>query len=356
MITDVIRVIAPATLAFAIGIALSPLLTHYLYKYKAWKKKPRTTLDGAEAVMFNALHKERETGTPRMGGMVIWLSSFVTIAGIWLMARLVPGELIDKFDFLSRNQTWIPLFTLMSGSLIGLIDDMYEVTGRGGHVAGGMSLRKRLFLVAAIALFIGWWFYAKLEVATIALPFLGSLFVGPFIIPLFMLTALALYAGGVIDGIDGLAGGIFSIIFLAYAGIAFSQGQFDLAAFCATVAGATLAFLWFNIPPARFYMSETGTMGLTMTLAAVAFMTDSLGGGVGIFVLPIIAAPLIATAGSVVLQVLSKRLRGGKKLFLIAPIHHHFEAKGWPPYKVTMRFWVLGIIFSLLGLIIALMR
>ena len=156
--------------------------------------------------------------------------------------------------------------------------------------------------------------------------------------------------------IEGFAGEFFSIFFLASAGIAFSQGQFDLAAFCATVAGATLAFLWFNIPPARFYMSETGTMGLTMTLAAVAFMTDSLGGGVGIFVLPIIAAPLIATAGSVVLQVLSKRLRGGKKLFLIAPIHHHFEAKGWPPYKVTMRFWVLGIIFSLLGLIIALMR
>lgn len=347
MITDVIRVIAPATLAFAIGIALSPLLTHYLYKYKAWKKKPRTTLDGAEAVMFNALHKERETGTPRMGGMVIWLSSFVTIAGIWLMARLVPGELIDKFDFLSRNQTWIPLFTLMSGSLIGLIDDMYEVTGRGGHVAGGMSLRKRLFLVAAIALFIGWWFYAKLEVATIALPFLGSLFVGPFIIPLFMLTALALYAGGVIDGIDGLAGGIFSIIFLAYAGIAFSQGQFDLAAFCATVAGATLAFLWFNIPPARFYMSETGMIGLTATLSVIAFLTHA------VLPLLVIAFPLYLASASVILQLISKKLRNGKKLFLIAPIHHHFEALGWPGYKVTMRFWIVSVIFAILGMIIA---
>jgi phospho-N-acetylmuramoyl-pentapeptide-transferase len=164
---------------------------------------------------------------------------------------------------------------------------------------------------------------------------------------------MALYSGGVIDGIDGLAGGIFAAMFGAYAGIAFYQQQIDLAAFCATIAGAILAFLWFNIPPARYYMSETGTMGLTITLAVVAFMTDALGDGYGVLVLPIIALPLVITVLSVVIQVLSKRFRG-KKVFLVAPVHHHFEAIGWPAYKVTMRYWVLSVVLAILGMVVAL--
>src|SRR6185369_6114960 len=109
--------------------------------------------------------------------------------------------------------------------------------------------------------------------------------------------------------------------------IAFYQNQLDLAAFCATVVGALLAFLWFNIPPARFWMTETGSMGLTMTIAAIAFMTDTLGEGKGVSVLPVIAFLLFATVLSNILQVLSKKIRG-KKLFRIAPLHHHFEAIG----------------------------
>ncbi len=354
MIVDVIKVIFPATLAFCIGIAMTPALTHYLYKYKAWKKKVRTTtIDGREAVIFGELHKDKEVGTPRMGGIIIWLSSFITIVGIWFVAKLFPNDVFSKLDFLSRSQTWIPLFTLMAGSLVGLIDDILEVSGKGGHIAGGLSLKKRLVIVALIALFVGWWFYAKLGVSTITLISGATISLGVFFIPFFMLVVLALYASGVIDGLDGLAGGIFAIIFLAYTGIAIHQGQIDLAAFSATIAGATLAFLWFNIPPARFYMSETGTMGLTITLAAVAFMTDSLGDGHGVIALPIIASVLLMTLLSIVIQVLSKKFRNGKKVFRIAPIHHHFEAIGWPPYKVTMRFWVLGIISALIGVIVA---
>ncbi len=354
MIIDVVKVIAPATIAFLIGIGVTPLIAYYLYKYKAWKKKPRSrALDGSEALVFNELHAEKEIGTPRMGGIVIWLSVFLTTIGVWLVARLFPSEIFGQLDFLSRNQTWIPFFTLMAGSLVGLVDDIFEINGRGGHIAGGLSLTKRLSIIAAISIFVGWWFFAKLDIVSIAIPFSDPLFLGAFIIPLFVIVTLALYASGVIDGLDGLAGGIFSIIFLAYAGITFEQGQIDLAAFCATIAGAILAFLWFNIPPARFYMSETGTMGLTVTLAVVAFMADTLGGGHGLFVLPIIALPLLLTVGSVIIQMLSKRLRRGKKVFRIAPIHHHFEAIGWPSYKVTMRFWVLGIVFSLIGVIVA---
>jgi phospho-N-acetylmuramoyl-pentapeptide-transferase len=154
--------------------------------------------------------------------------------------------------------------------------------------------------------------------------------------------------------LDGLSGGVFACIFGAYAAIAFSLNQIDLAAFSATLAGAILAFLWFNIPPARFYMTETGSMALTVALSIVAFMTDSIGGGFGFFVLPIIAFPLIASAGSSFMQIYYKRLTGGKKIFLSAPLHHHFEALGWPSYKVVMRYWVLSVIFAIIGVIVAL--
>ena len=163
-----------------------------------------------------------------------------------------------------------------------------------------------------------------------------------------MIVMLALFSGSVIDGIDGLSGGIMASIFSAYAGIAFFQNQIDLAAFCAVIVGGILAFLWFNIPPARFYMTETGILGLTTTLAVVAFLTQS------VIVLPIIAFPLFVASGSVIIQQLSKKFRNGKKVFLVAPIHHHFEALGWPSYKVTMRFWVLSMVSAALGMIIAL--
>ena len=142
-------------------------------------------------------------------------------------------------------------------------------------------------------------------------------------------------------------------IFMAYSAIAFIQEQYDLAAFAASVVGALAAFLWFNIPPARFYMTETGTMAITLALATLAFMTDKLGGGIGISVLPVIAFLLVVTVASNIVQVLSKKFLG-KKVFKVAPIHHHFEAIGWPSYKVTMRYWLLGIIFAFCGVLLSL--
>ena len=145
---------------------------------------------------------------------------------------------------------------------------------------------------------------------------------------------------------------MFAIIFMAYAGIAFGEGQVSLATFDAVVASATLAFLWFNIPPARFYMSETGSMALTLALAMSAFASDTLAGGVGVFVLPLVALPLTATVVTTLLQVFWKKVFH-KKLFRVAPIHHHFEAKGWPETKVTMRFWILGTVFASVGILLA---
>jgi phospho-N-acetylmuramoyl-pentapeptide-transferase len=355
--TDIIKIFVPATLAFVVGIALAPVLTHYLYKYKAWKKTSgKTALDGTPAVEFEklrtTLHAGTETKTPRMGGVLIWVSVLLVTLGTWLIARATPFTFIDKLDFLSRSQTWIPLFTLIAGSLIGLVNDIFDVLPGGER---GIRLRTRLLLVSLVSLFIGSWFYRKLGVTGIAIPLHGVLTLGWLVIPFFIILTLILYAGGVIDGIDGLSGGVFGSIFMAYSGIALFQNQINLAAFCATLAGAILAFLWFNIPPARFWMTETGTMGITMTIAAVAFMTDTLGGGYGLAALPIIALPLFATVASNVLQVLSKKFRG-KKLFRIAPLHHHFEAIGWPSYKVTMRYWILSIIFAIIGMTIALLK
>ncbi len=360
MITqDIVRIFIPATLAFTIGIALAPLLSHYLYKYKAWKKTSgKIALDGTVAVEFEKLRStgetraDTETKTPRMGGILIWTSVTIVTVGIWILGYATELPLFQKLDFLSRSQTWIPFFTLLVGAIIGLINDLFDIQPGGER---GIGLKLRLLLVFLVSLFIGWWFYDKLDVVSIGIPLDGPITLGWLIIPLFVLVTLFLYAGGVIDGIDGLSGGVFSAIFASYAGIAFFQHQIDLAAFCATLSGAILAFLWFNIPPARFWMTETGTMGLTMTLAAVAFMTDTLGDGYGLMALPIIAFPLVATVLSNIIQVASKKIRG-KKVFRIAPLHHHFEAIGWPSYKVTMRYWVLSAMFAIVGMTVALLK
>ncbi len=358
MVSDIVKVFIPTALAFLLGIALTPILTHYLYKYRMWKKVGgKRDYSGNETVIFNSLHKEGEIATPRLGGVIIWGSATVVILTLWGLARLFPIDYFIKLDFLSRSQTWLPLFTLVAGSLIGLVDDLFEIRGGGGagkQPSGGLSLSLRLFLVRAISLFVAWGFYEKLGVHAISVPFSHQLDLGLFFIPFFVLVTLFLYAGGIIDGIDGLAGGIFASIFSAYAIIAFYQSEINLAAFAATISGAILAFLWFNIPPARFYMSETGTMGLTITLAVIAFFTDQKGGGYGVVALPLIAFPLVLTVGSAILQVVSKRFRKGKKIFLVAPLHHHFEALGWPSYKVTMRYWIIGIVCALVGVIVAL--
>lgn len=356
MIIDVVKVFAPLTVSFFLGILLTPFLTYYLYRGKMWKKRAKTVaMDGGGAPIFNELHKNKEVGTPRMGGIVIWLSATLAMFLIWLIARIFPNDITVKLDFVSRGQTWLPLLALLVGGFVGLIDDFMEVKGIAGWGAGGLSLRKRIWVVGLFALFAAFWFYFKLDVSSAALPFLGETHLGLFFIPFFILVTIAIYSGGVIDGIDGLAGGIFSIIFSAYAGIAFYQSQINLAAFCAVVVGGLLAFLWFNIPPARFYMSETGSMALTLALAIVAFMSDSLGEGRGIAVLPIIALPLVVTTLSNIIQLGSKRWRG-RKVFKVAPIHHHFEAIGWPASKVAMRYWVIGVVSAVAGLIAAMIR
>ncbi len=349
MESTLINVLVPALVSFTIGIAITPIVTHFLFKYKVWKKTGgKKAMGGHDATEFNRLKGEGETKTPRMGGIVIWASTFLTLTLLFVLARLLPDTVFSNLDFLSRSQTLIPAAMLLVGAGIGFLNDFYDVT----HGGEGLRLKVRLLLITLTAGFVGWWFYAKLGVTGVNIPFDGTLELGMFIIPFFIVLVIALYASGVIDGIDGLSGGVFASIFAAYAGIAIVQSQFGLAAFCATVVGAIMAFLWFNIPPARFWMTETGSMALTLSLATVVFMTDSLGDGNGIALLPIVGLPLIATVGSNVLQI-GYRKATGKKLFRIAPVHHHFEAIGWPSYKVTMRYWIISIFCAVIGVIIA---
>ncbi len=349
METPIIKILIPAALAFIIGILITPIITHYLYKYKVWKKSGgKTAINGQPATEFNRLKAENETKTPRMGGIVIWGSVLLTVGLLALLGTLFEDSIFAQLAFFSREQTWIPITVLILGAAFGLLNDYYDVT----HKRNGVALKVRVLVISLVSGLIGWWFYTKLGVDSIGIPFDGALYIGWLVIPLFILMTNALYASGVIDGIDGLSGGVFASVFISYAGVAVIQQQYDIAALSATIAGAILAFLWFNIPPARFWMTETGSMALTLTLAVIVFMTDSLGGGKGIILLFIIGLPLIATVLSNVLQVTYRKITG-KKLFRIAPLHHHFEAIGWPSYKVTMRYWVISIICAILGIVFA---
>jgi len=347
MILNVVKVFAPAAVSFFLGLALTPILTHYLYKNKMWKKKARVlTTDGREAKIVNSINAATEINTPRMGGIIIWVSATITILLFWLLAIVFPNDLLfEKMSFLSREQTWLPLFTLLFGALVGLVDDYFDIKGKG-IFAEGLSSKKRLLMILIMSLIGAWWFFVKLGVSSVIVPFVGIVTIGYLFIPLFILVMFGIYAGGVIDGIDGLSGGVFSIIFSAYGLIAFFQNQIDLAAFSFVIVGGILAFLWFNIPPARFYMGETGSMALMVTLTVIAFLTGQ------VIVLLIIALPLVVSAGSSALQILSKKYLG-RKILLAAPLHHHFQALGWPSYKVVMRYWVISIIIAIVGLLIA---
>lgn len=349
-----IKVFLPTAIAFAIGILITPIITHYLYKYQAWKKVSGKGkgYGGGGTPLFDNLHKERDTNTPRLGGIVIWLSVFLTVILIFAGEWFMPGSVFSDLNFLSRSQTWLPLLALAIGALVGLIDDISTIRGDGKHFAGGLPLLYRLAVVVSTAVFMGWWFYEKLEVSTVSVLGFGEIFLGIWFIPLFVFVAVCVYMSSVIDGIDGLSGGVFMFIFAAYTGIALWQQQFDIAALSATIVGGILAFLWFNIPPARFYMTETGVMALTMSLSLIAFMTDTLGEGEGVSLLPIVGFLLVVTVVTNVLQIISKKLFG-RKIFMIAPLHHHFEAIGWPAHKVVMRYWVLGFVFALVGILLA---
>ena len=346
---NIIKIFLISFSSAMIAVSCAPILIRFLHRIKFWKKQARTkTITGDKAEVFYSLHKERETTVPRGGGLIIWISVVVVFTVFYLLGKFTDIWWLKSLNFLSRGETWLPLFTLITASLVGLSDDILQVVGKGKYIAGGITFKRRMLMVGAIGAVGAWWFFYKLGWDSVHIPLVGDFSLGFGYVILFIITMLACWSSGVVDGLDGLAGGVFASIFGAFSIIAFSQGKVDLAAFCIAIVGTLFAFLWFNIPPARFYMGETGMLGLTSTLAVVAFLTDSL------IVLPIIGGVLLLETGSVILQLLSKKFRK-KKIWLSTPIHHHFEAIGWKPEQITMRFWIIGIVLAIVGVAIRLL-
>lgn len=327
----VIRMLLLGFLGFSLSMLITPFYTNLAYKYHFWKKARQTTVTGAPAKVFNKLHAEKhKRNIPTMAGVVFLIS--VSIVTLWFN--------------LSRRDTWLPLAAFAGAGLVGLLDDIINVRGTGLGKAG-LPTKLKFLLITAISLVGGWFFFAKLEVTSIHIPYIGAWHLGWLIVPIFVFVVVATAnAVNITDGLDGLAGGLAVIAFGVYALIAFLEQRFGIAAFCLTIVGSLLSYTWFNIFPARFFMGDVGSFALGTSLGVVAMLTDTVA------LLPVIGIVFVAEAGSVILQVASKKLRNGKKLFKISPIHHHFEASGWPEAKVTMRFWVIGQVAAFIGLII----
>lgn len=330
---DLMQVLAYVTVSFLIAVIAAPLLTNFLYKNKIGKHLRQHGLDGQAAPIFSRLHKGKE-GTPVMGGLLFW----VTTAVITLLFNL------------TRQQTWLPLFALVAAGIIGAVDDLMNALGKG-YNGGGMRMKHKFWIYAAVAVWGAYWFYFKLQWNTMYIPFLGHLVtIGWWYVPLFIATVIYVaFSMNQTDGLDGLAGGVGAIAIFIFMVICLVEGKINLAIFCATLLGSLVAFLWFNIYPARFFMGDTGSMALGMVLPIIAFLTNS------VFVLPFILFIPFVEGISTIIQIISKRFFH-HKVFLVAPIHHHFEALGWPESKVTMRFWLIASIGSSIGLLLMLAR
>ncbi|MET0779852.1 MAG: phospho-N-acetylmuramoyl-pentapeptide-transferase [Candidatus Saccharimonadales bacterium] len=336
METDtLIRVLLLGFLGFLLSMLITPIYTTLAYKWEWWKRPRTLDTTGKPATMLMKLHgAKHKRHIPTMAGIVFVVSTV----------------LVTSIFNLSREETWLPLAAFVGAAGVGLLDDIINIRGDGTGIAG-MRSKVKLLLTTLVALVGGWYFYDKLDVTSIHIPgIVEPWHLGWLIVPLFVLVVVSTAnAVNISDGLDGLAGGLTSTAFGAYAIIAAVEGRFGVAAFCLAIVGALLSYTWFNVFPARFFMGDIGSFALGTALGVVAMITDT------VLILPIIGLVFVAEAGSSAIQILSKKLRNGKKVFKIAPIHHHFEAIGWPETKVTMRFWIIGQVCAVLGLIVFLL-
>lgn len=336
----VIKIFIITTAAFVMAFAMTPLLTHFLYKYKLGKP----IRDRVLAPVFAKLHKNK-AGTPTMGGILVWLSVLILSLSFFYIEKFFPGSSLARFNFLDRGETLLPLGALVASSLVGLADDWLNIRATG-IFKGGLRVWHRLCIYTMIALAGAWWFFVKLEWDLLHVPFVGTFEIGWWYIPIFIFIIVATaFSVNEADGLDGLAGGLLLAAFGAFGAMAFIGGRFELATFCGAIVGSMLAFLWFNINPARFFMGDTGAMGLGVTLAVVAMLTNTA------LFLPVVGLLFVFESGSVIIQTGSKKLFK-RKVFISTPIHHHFEAIGWSEPKIVMRFWVISGVTAVMGVIL----
>ena len=341
MVFEITRILALTTFSFLVALLIATPLTVRALKFLKFKKQIRNE---NEAPIFSKMHQGK-AGTPTMGGVIVWGTVLFIALFFWAMNIWFDG-FFGTLNFIDRAQTYLPLAAMVIAALVGLADDLFGVFKIGGG-SGGLKVRHKLILYSVIAAIGAWWFFFKLEWHTLMIPFFGNIEIGFWYIPLFMFVIIAsAFSANETDGLDGLLGGVSLFIFASLMVVAFSLGKYDLAALSGVMVGSLLAFLWFNIYPAKFFMGDTGSMALGITIGVIAMLTNT------VLILPFFAFIFVMESLSVIIQITSKALRGGKKVFLSAPIHHHFEALGWHETTVTMRFWIITVILNALGLIL----
>jgi phospho-N-acetylmuramoyl-pentapeptide-transferase len=330
-----------ALFAFVLGLAFTPTFVRFLRQNKLGKQLRVETVDGREAAIFRQYHKNK-FGTPTMGGLLIWGAILFTV----LFSRVLSLAGVLDFSLLQRGQVYLPLFTLVSMGILGAVDDYWNIAGLGKKK--GLDWLPKLSTLMLIGAVGAYWFHVRLGYDSIFIPFYGDMTLGWWYVPIFIFIIVGTSnAVNITDGLDGLAAGLLVIAYGSFAVIAYLSGLTSLAAFCAVCVGAIAAFLWHNVPPALFFMGDTGSLALGGVLGVIALMTDN------VLVLPFIGFIFLMEVLSVIIQLTSKKFRGGKKVFRAAPIHHHFEALEWGESKVTMRFWIVGAFLAFIGILIA---
>ena len=286
-------------------------------------------------------------GTPTMGGLMVIIPVLV-ITGALNIANLL------GFNFIGQS-VLIPLSTLVAFGLLGLIDDLEGIRGKRAKGEGIMARTKaswQVIFALIIALILH---FGPTELRSVAIPGITDrIEIGLLWVPVAaLIIVFTSNAVNLTDGLDGLAGSLAAVAFACFGVIAYLQGQVWLAAFCFTMVGALLAFLWFNAHPAELFMGDVGSLAIGATLAVVALMTGQW------LLLPIVGAMFFAEAGSVMVQVswfkFTKRRYGqGRRIFKMSPLHYHFELKGWSETQVMQRFFLCGILAGMLGVALAL--
>ncbi len=343
MISDQLtKIFILTSLSFISALFFTPILENFLFK-KGLGKQIRNSGD---TPIFSALHKSKE-GTPTMGGILIWGTTIFFAGLFWFCSKVLGIEEFNQLNFVSRKETLLPLGAFFGASLVGLLDDWLDAKKKGFNKRG-LRFRHKFWLYAAVATIGAWWFYFKLGFSSVNIPFMdsGNLDIGLWFIPFFIFVVIATgFAVNQTDGLDGLAGGTLLLAFFGYGLIALTEGKTELASLLGVISGSLLAFLWFNVHPARFFMGDTGSMGMGVLLAIVAFLTNEP------LLIPLIGSIFFLESLSTILQIFSKKYLG-KKIFLASPIHHHFQALGWQESKITMRFWIIATVTSIVGVII----
>ena len=278
-------------------------------------------------------------GTPTMGGVMILLP-------VMLLTILLNAASLIGVTVLGRS-VLLPLLVLFCYAVLGALDDWEGI--RGPRRGLGMRARTKFIVQLILALGIAFGLKDVLEVPEMFWPgFEEPISLGVFYIPIaaFIIVGMS-NAVNFTDGLDGLAGLISATAFAAYGGIALLQDQVFLARFCFTLVGAIFGFLWFNVHPAELFMGDTGSLSIGATLAVVALMTGQW------LLLPIIAIIPVSEALSVVIQILYFKATKGKRFFRMAPLHYHFELGGWSETQVVQRFWLVSLLFAMLGVALA---